>query len=92
IVVQTAPFYLEVCPAAVNKGVGLLAVCGALGIDPAQAIAFGDSQNDTEMMNFAGLSVCMGNGTDDIKAISDYVTGKCSEDGIYDALEHFEII
>ena len=55
-------------------------------------MAFGDSQNDTEMIRFAGLSVCMGNGTDDIKAISDYVTGNCSEDGIYDALKHFEII
>ena len=75
-----------------NKAAGMKVMMEHYGLSRDEIMAFGDSQNDTEMMNFAGLSVCMGNGTDDIKAISDYVTGKCSEDGIYDALKHFEII
>ena len=75
-----------------GKAAGMKVMMEHYGFSRDEIMAFGDSQNDTEMMNFAGLSVCMGNGTDDIKAISDYVTGNCSEDGIYDALKHFEII
>ncbi len=86
IVVQTAPFYLEVCPAAVNKGVGLLAVCRALGIDPAQSIAFGDSQNDIDMLRAAGMGVAMGNADADVRAAADRVTLSNNEHGIARAL------
>ncbi len=89
IVVQTAPFYLEVCPAAVNKGVGLLAVCGALGIDPAQTIAFGDSQNDIDMLRAAGMGIAMGNADEEVRAAADRVTLSNNENGIAHALKEF---
>ena len=75
-----------------GKAAGMKVMMEHYGFTQEEIMAFGDSQNDTEMMQFAGLAVCMSNGTDDIKAISDYVTGSCMSDGIYDALKHFEII
>ena len=81
-VVQTAPFYLEVIPAAVNKGVGLRAACDVLGLTPAQAIAFGDSENDIEMLRAAGLGVAMGNADEAVKAAADRVTLSNNENGI----------
>jgi HAD superfamily hydrolase (TIGR01484 family) len=67
-VVQTAPFYLEVIPAAINKGVGLHAACEAVGLRPEQAVAFGDSENDIEMLATAGMGVAMGNANAAVKA------------------------
>ncbi|MBO4864806.1 MAG: Cof-type HAD-IIB family hydrolase [Eubacterium sp.] len=55
-------------------------------------IAFGDGDNDIEMLKFAGLGVAMGNAPDNVKAEADYVTDRVECDGIWKALKHFEII
>lgn len=86
-VVQTAAFYLEVIPASVNKGVGLTEACRALGIDPAEAVAFGDSENDIPMLRAAGMGVAMGNADDEVKAAADRVTLSNNDNGIAAALE-----
>ena len=86
-VVQTAPFYLEVIPACINKGQGIRDICGVLGIAPAQVIAFGDAQNDIPMLQAAGMGVAMGNATQAVKAAANYVTLSNNEDGIAAALE-----
>lgn len=81
-VVQTAPFYLEVIPACVNKGQGVLDTCRALGIDPADTVAFGDAQNDIPMLKAAGIGVAMGNAAAAVRAAADAVTASNNEDGI----------
>lgn len=86
-VVQTAPFYLEVIPAAVNKGVGLRAACAAVGLTPEQAVAFGDSENDIELLRVAGVGVAMGNADAAVKAVADRVTLSNNENGIAVALK-----
>lgn len=85
-VVQTAPFYLEVIPAAINKGVGLCAACDAIGIDVGEAIAFGDSENDIEMLRTAGVGVAMGNADQAVRDAADMVTLSNNENGIAAAL------
>ena len=85
-VVQTAPFYLEVIPAAINKGVGLRAACAAIGIAPAEAIAFGDSENDIEMLTVAGMGVAMGNAADHIKTAADRVVSDLDHGGCAQAV------
>lgn len=86
-VVQTAPFYLEVIPASVNKGEGLRAACRALEIDIRDTVAFGDSENDIEMLRAAGVGVAMGNAGQDVKAAADMITLSNNENGIAAALE-----
>lgn len=85
-VVKTAAFYLEVIPASVNKGEGLKAACRALGISCDEAIAFGDSENDIEMLRAAGVGVAMGNASDDVKRAADRVTASNNDNGIARAL------
>ena len=85
-VVQTAPFYLEVIPAHINKGVGLRAACEAIGVEPGEAVAFGDSENDIEMLKVAGVGVAMGNASDAVKAAADMVTLSNNDNGIAAAL------
>ena len=81
-VVQTAPFYLEVIPASINKGQGLWDTCAALGIDPKETVAFGDAENDIPMLKAAGTGVAMGNAAEAVKQAADAVTLTNNEDGI----------
>ena len=81
-VVQTAPFYLEIIPASINKGEGLRRICSLLHIPIEQTIAFGDSENDIPMLQAAGIGAAMGNAAKEVKEAADIVIGSNNEDGI----------
>ena len=85
-VVQTAAFYLEVIPTAINKGEGLKSVCRLLGIDRSHVIAFGDSENDIPMLKAAGLGIAMQNADKEVQSAADLVTLSNNENGIAAAL------
>lgn len=51
------PFWIDTTLA--NKGTGVRALCGALGIDPAEVLAFGDNYNDTAMLDLVGWPYIM---------------------------------
>lgn len=62
------------------------------GIKREEIIAFGDAENDLDMLAFAGIGVAMGNGSEEAKAAADYVTADIDDDGIEKALKHFNLI
>jgi Cof subfamily protein (haloacid dehalogenase superfamily) len=62
------------------------------GIKAEETIAFGDAENDLEMIRFAGIGVAMGNGEEQVKQQADYVTADVDDDGIAKALRHFGLI
>lgn len=66
-----------------NKGKALIRVCEYLHIPVKDSIAFGDSMNDKEMMEAAGYSVCMENGSDTLKQLADAVCPRVEQDGLY---------
>lgn len=80
---------IEVMGKGVSKGEGLTYLCKELNIDSKQVIAIGDNENDLSMLEFAGLGVAMGNSKDEIKNVSDYVTGTNNDDGVAKVLEKF---
>lgn len=65
-----------------NKGSGIQAICDFLGLKLADTIGFGDSMNDLEMTDVVGISVCMANGTEELKKRCDRVCPSVEEDGI----------
>ena len=75
-----------------DKGRALKKVCEYLEIPLCDSIAFGDSANDREMLKAAGLSVCMGNGSDEMKKISDRVCAAIEDDGLARAFEELGLI
>lgn len=83
---------VDFLPPGGGKEQGILAVCEALGITPAQVIAFGDAENDIAMLHLVGIGVAMGNGGPGAKEAADYVTDRIEEDGIWKALVKFGII
>ena len=75
-----------------GKRAAMLDILAHLGLAPEEAIAFGDSENDLEMIRAAGIGVAMGNATAQIKAAANYITADCDEDGLQKALLHFGLI
>jgi hydroxymethylpyrimidine pyrophosphatase-like HAD family hydrolase len=57
-----------------------------------RTIAVGDSANNLPMLRAADVSVCMGNGTDAVKAEAEFVTRSIHDDGVFHAFEHFGVI
>jgi len=80
---------LDITHAGNSKGHRLTQWIAELGIDAAEVIAFGDHQNDIEMLRMAGLGVAMGNSQADVQACADWVTGNNDSNGIADALQRF---
>lgn len=79
----TVGFCIEITPKGINKAHGIKELISKLDIDSSEVIAFGDSENDIEMLKYVGMGVAMGNADDSVKEIADEVTGTNDEDGIY---------
>lgn len=75
-----------------GKMTGIRRYLDIIGITPEEIIAFGDADNDVEMLRFAGIGVAMGNAAEEVKAVADYVTADVDDDGIEKALKHYNLI
>lgn len=54
------------------------------GFSKEEAIAFGDGENDIEMLEAAGTGIAMGNAKDAVKERADLICKSAEEDGIYE--------
>lgn len=75
-----------------GKMAGIKRYLDMTGITPEEIIAFGDAENDLEMIRFAGIGVAMGNAEASVKAVADYITADIDDDGIEKALKHYNLI
>lgn len=66
-----------------NKATAIKQVIDYLGIDKKDTIAFGDSMNDYEMINFVECGIAMGNACKELKEAASRVCKSVDEDGIY---------
>ena len=80
---------MEINQGHANKGEALLALAKHLGIEREQTLAFGDGLNDLSMLKEAGVGVAMANACDEAKALADWVTLSCDEDGVARGIEKF---
>lgn len=86
------PYIVNVLEQEVSKSAAIKSVLTYCGIDSSEAIAFGDGDNDIDMLELVGLGIAMGNGSERLKAAADFITKKASNDGIEYALRKFQII
>ena len=82
----------EITMAGITKGEGIRRAVEMLGGDMKDTYGFGDSMNDASMIKACAVGVCMGNGAEELKALSDYVTDDIKEDGLAKSFRKFEII
>ncbi len=83
---------VDIIPKDSGKIVGIEKMLELHGISREHVIAFGDGDNDAEMLSYAGIGVAMGNAVEITKQSADYVTADIDEDGIRKALKHFGIL
>lgn len=83
---------IEFVPKGFSKATGIQIITRALGIAQCDVLAFGDSNNDMDMLEYAGVGVAMGNGTPGLMEKADYVTDTLQNDGIWNALQHFGLL
>lgn len=82
-VFKTQPTMLEFAHKKTDKANALKKYCELHSISSEEVMAFGDASNDDGMLQFSGIGVCMKNGIDTTKQISDIVLDKTNdEDGV----------
>lgn len=86
-ITKSKPYFMEIIEGSVNKGVALAALAERTGISQQDVMAIGDSFNDLEMIQYAGVGVAMGNARTEIKEQADIVTLTNEEDGVAEAIE-----
>ena len=86
-IAKSLPFFLELALPGVSKGAALEFVCGRLGIDPADVVAFGDGANDVELLEAAGLGVAVGEADAALTPVAGWRVPGVEEDGVAAFLE-----
>ncbi|HFI0695050.1 TPA: Cof-type HAD-IIB family hydrolase [Streptococcus suis] len=80
---------IDILPQGIHKAWGLKQVLTCLDIEPEQVMAFGDSDNDIEMLNYVGYSYAMENATDKVKAVAKYLAPSHLEAGVLQVIEEY---
>jgi Cof subfamily protein (haloacid dehalogenase superfamily) len=86
---RSQTYYLDVTHPDADKGHAVRALCAEIGVPRAETAVIGDQANDIAMFKVAGLSIAMGQGTDEVKASADLVTDANTAEGFAHAVERF---
>ena len=86
------PEFTDIISRRADKGKGVEAMARAMQIGLDELIVFGDGGNDVSMFRAVPNSVAMGNAVDSVKQQASYVTTTVDDDGIRNALRHFNVI
>jgi Cof subfamily protein (haloacid dehalogenase superfamily) len=86
---KSLPHFLEFANPAVSKGSGLDFVASRLGFTAAQTVAFGDGENDVELLKWAEYGVAVANAHRRVLALADYVCPSVDEEGVAQVIEAF---
>ncbi len=81
-VTRSLPHYVEVGGLEGTKSEALKFLCGRWGIEPSRVIAFGDADNDIDMLRFAGRGIAVGGMTGEVREAADAVAPPVDEDGV----------
>ncbi len=79
---SATPMLLEVSDARGGKASGLRFLAAYLGVSGEETAAFGNAENDLDMMEWAGCGVAVANAPEDVRALADEVTESNDEDGV----------
>ncbi len=86
---KSLPYFLEFAAAGVTKGTGLDFLSAHLGFTREQTIAFGDGENDVELVEWPGYGIAVENAHERVKAVADWICPSAREEGVAQVLELF---
>ncbi len=85
-----SPFIEFTCQ-GVSKGSALKQLAKDLAVKQEEIIAIGDSYNDLEMIDYAGLGVAVANAREELKERADYITSTNNQSGVAKVIEKYII-
>lgn len=80
---------IEIMSKGVAKGRAVKVLGGFYNLSSSEIICIGDNENDLSMIEYAGMGIAMGNATDEVKKIANYVTDTNNNSGVAKAIEKF---
>jgi len=83
---------IDIIPENGSKALGIQKTLEHFQLQSSEIMAFGDGENDMEMLQFSQIGVAMGNGSVALKNAADYVTSDIDDDGIWNALKAYQIL
>jgi Cof subfamily protein (haloacid dehalogenase superfamily) len=86
---KSLPHFLEFAHPEVTKGSGLDFLARRLGFTRGETVAFGDGENDVELLEWAGFSVAVANAHPKVLAVADYVCPAVTEEGVAQVIEAY---
>jgi Cof subfamily protein (haloacid dehalogenase superfamily) len=86
---RSQPYYVDVTHPNANKGAVVLALSKMLAISAEQIATIGDMPNDTTMFAKSGISIAMGQSSDEVKSVATYVTTSSEEEGFANAVDRY---
>ncbi len=86
-IAKSLPHFLEFARKGVSKGSGLAFVAELLGFSLEQTVAFGDGENDLELLEAAGVGVAVAGGHEGLLALADFVCPSAEEEGVAQVIE-----
>jgi len=86
---KSLPYFLEFASPDVTKAAGLDFLSQHLGFSRGRTVAFGDGENDIELVEWAAYGVAVENAHDRVKAVADFVCPPVDEEGVAQVLEAY---
>jgi Cof subfamily protein (haloacid dehalogenase superfamily) len=86
---KSLPYFLEFASPDVTKGSGMAFLVEHLGIASERTVAFGDGENDVELLDWAGYAVAVANAHARVLAVADFVCPPAAEEGVAQVMEAF---
>ena len=90
--IGAGPVSLDVFGSDINKTLGIEEILELNQLTWDNVMTFGDGDNDIDMTLKAAIGISMGNATENMKSISDFVTLNVDQGGIEHGLKHYNLI
>ena len=86
---KSLPHFLEFASPSVHKGTGLDFAAEHVGFSSERSVAFGDGENDIELLRWAGYAVAVANAHEKVLAVADFVCPSVDEEGVAQVIESY---
>ncbi|NLM12276.1 MAG: HAD family phosphatase [Epulopiscium sp.] len=87
--IRTGFNYIEIVRKCISKGEAIRWIAQKYGVHKEEILTIGDSENDIEMLSYAGLGIAMDNAAPNVKAVADTITDSCDNEGVAKAIKKY---
>jgi len=84
---KSLPYFLEFASPEVTKASGLAFVAQQVGFAPERTVAFGDGENDVELLDWAGFGVAVANAHGRVLEVADWVCPSAEVEGVAQVMD-----